>query len=185
MTNKVTFEDVQHALLARVEAHIADTSETHRVDVYGPEEDDVRGPHVVWGGTLEQLRDALRGEMPSWLWETVELRELGPGDLEDHPYLHVRAAPPPETIATAAIRVEHTGAVWTLPRPARHHVLIQAYHQAHRGHGAYLPITTSSQGFVTSKGRFVDRAEAERIARAAGQVKGELIGSELTSEDLW
>ena len=41
------------------------------------------------------------------------------------------------------------------------------------------------QGFLTSKGRFVSRKEAEVIARNCGQITGKLIGGELTSEDLW
>ena len=41
------------------------------------------------------------------------------------------------------------------------------------------------QGFLTSKGRFVSRKEAEVIARNCGQLVGNLIGGELTSEDLW
>ena len=86
-----------------------------------------------------------------------------------------------ETIATAAIRV--AGEVWTLPRPARHHVLIQAWVHSHP-HGKRKRID-EEQGFVTSTGRFVDRAEAERIARTARQLVGDIIGGELTSEDLW
>ena len=43
----------------------------------------------------------------------------------------------------------------------------------------------SAQGFYTSKGRFVSRKEAEVIARNCGQLTGDLIGGELTSEDLW
>lgn len=42
-----------------------------------------------------------------------------------------------------------------------------------------------AQGFYTSKGRFVSRKEAEKIARDCGQVTGNLIGGELTSEDLY
>jgi len=42
----------------------------------------------------------------------------------------------------------------------------------------------TTQGFLTSLGRFVDREEGLAVARAAGQV-GELLGGELTSEDLW
>lgn len=41
------------------------------------------------------------------------------------------------------------------------------------------------QGFLTSKGRFVSRKEAEIIARECGQITGHLIGGELTSEDLY
>ena len=42
-----------------------------------------------------------------------------------------------------------------------------------------------SQGFITSKGRFVTREEGEKIARNCGQITGKLIGGELTSEDLY
>ena len=48
-----------------------------------------------------------------------------------------------------------------------------------------LLTSPSAQGFYTSKGRFVSREEAEKIARACGQVSGKLIGSILTSEDLY
>lgn len=43
----------------------------------------------------------------------------------------------------------------------------------------------SNEGFYTSKGRFVSRDEAERIARECGQIDGDLIGGVLTSEDLY
>lgn len=43
----------------------------------------------------------------------------------------------------------------------------------------------SAQGFYTSKGRFVSRDVAEEVARACGQISGNLIGSILTSEDLY
>jgi hypothetical protein len=96
-----------------------------------------------------------------------------------------------ETIETAALRVD--GEVWTLPRPARHHVLIYAWGMAHwrAGHGltgsggpGELP-DDAEQGFVTSTGRFVTRDDALTIALAAGQV-GQLIApGTLSSEDLW
>lgn len=43
----------------------------------------------------------------------------------------------------------------------------------------------AAQGFFTSKSRFVSREEAEQIARECGQLQKPLIGSVLTSEDLW
>lgn len=48
-----------------------------------------------------------------------------------------------------------------------------------------LQTSLSAQGFMTSKGRFVSREEAEIIARQCGQIQGDLIGSVLTSEDLY
>lgn len=84
-----------------------------------------------------------------------------------------------ETVETAAIRVE--GEVWTLPRPVRHHVLFRAWLNAHAKRDEF----DAEEGFVTNKGRFVNRGEAEDIARASGQLVGDIIGGELTSEDLW
>ena len=40
-------------------------------------------------------------------------------------------------------------------------------------------------GFLTSSGKFVDREDGEKVARACGQLTKPLIGSILTSEDLW
>jgi hypothetical protein len=41
------------------------------------------------------------------------------------------------------------------------------------------------QGFLTSKKRFVDRVEANKIAIERGQVIGNELGDELISEDLY
>lgn len=47
-------------------------------------------------------------------------------------------------------------------------------------------LKTCVQGFLTSKGRFVDRREAWMIALASGQVDPEpWEGSQLFSENLW
>lgn len=97
--------------------------------------------------------------------------------------LAVRETQSAEMIAAAAIRVD--GEVWTLPRPARHHILAKAWSDAHFRDGKPAPLHEHDSGFVTSTGRFVDRAEAETIARASGQIEGPLIGGVLTSEDLW
>lgn len=41
------------------------------------------------------------------------------------------------------------------------------------------------QGFLTNKNRFLTRSEALELVRTNGQLKGDLIGGVLTSEDLW
>jgi len=90
---------------------------------------------------------------------------------------------PRETIACAAIRCPH-GRVFSLPQPARHHNVIwhMVDEYGYRGH----EVGPDYQGFVTSAGRYVDREEAWRIAKAAGQIK-RVTGSEgaLFSEDMW
>lgn len=89
-----------------------------------------------------------------------------------------------ESIATAALLVD--GEVWTLPRPSRHHVLIQAWAIAHYRGGENGRIGEHEQGFVTSTGRFVGRHEGKRIAVAAGQlIEGASQSSQLFSEDMW
>lgn len=89
------------------------------------------------------------------------------------------------TIATAAIFINDE--IWTLPRPARHHVIQRAWALAHGGGGAILlRLPSHVQGFVTSEGAFVDRFEAARIALKSGQIKAlKFQSGELFSEDLW
>lgn len=52
--------------------------------------------------------------------------------------------------------------------------------------GKDLPLHKTTQGFMTSHGRFVDRREAKKLAIAAGQVKAsEVLGPDLYSEDVF
>lgn len=41
------------------------------------------------------------------------------------------------------------------------------------------------QGFLTTKNRFLTRSEALELVKSNRQLKGDIIGGELTSEDLW
>jgi hypothetical protein len=86
-----------------------------------------------------------------------------------------------ETIIRAAIFYE--GTIYSVPPPGRHHTVIQM--MARDGFPDEA-MRLQNQGFVTSTGRFVDRYEAARIARAAGQIIREPTPSDmLTSEDVW
>jgi len=85
-----------------------------------------------------------------------------------------------ETIERAAIRRYST--VWSVPRPGRHHDVIAF--MAEQGVDALGDYST--QGFTTSSGRFVDREEAMRLAKAAGQlVDDPRYDDMLFSEDVW
>lgn len=85
-------------------------------------------------------------------------------------------------IASAALRTP-TGLVVTLPKPARHHQLMDAMWRA--GIPAEIRLG-SDQGFITSDHRFVDRKEAFAIAKAAGQLIGNpVVPGILFTEDLW
>ena len=90
---------------------------------------------------------------------------------------------PRSRIATAAIRVN--GEIWTLPRPARHHHLVETWSRSHRTNGKPTRIPRHDQGFMTTNGRFVDRREEALIAIYSGEI-GELRWPpNLYSEDLW
>jgi len=78
--------------------------------------------------------------------------------------------------------VQYQGVIFSLPRPARHHVILHAMH------AMGLPKESRrGQGFLTSEGRFVDRSEARRVALAAGQVTEDKLHHQvhLFTEDLW
>lgn len=90
---------------------------------------------------------------------------------------------PKERIVAAAI---FHGACISLPPPARHHTILN-FMATTMGLDATL-VHPVNQGFLTSKGRFVNRTEGFYIADRMGQIvektgnKGE---PTLYSEDLW
>ncbi|MEE9923742.1 MAG: hypothetical protein PBV01_10320 [Brucella anthropi] len=87
-----------------------------------------------------------------------------------------------EFIVAAAI---HHGGIIFLPRPARHHTILQAMETEMQIGGVINP---QQQGFITSTGRYVNRTEAWYIAQAAGQIIRKTSGEDtpnLYSEDLW
>lgn len=80
-----------------------------------------------------------------------------------------------ERIERAALK--HREKVYDLPPPARHHDI---YKIAVRDES--FTYADADEGFLTSSGRFVNRFEAAKIARAAGQA--EPVGP-LQTVDLW
>lgn len=78
-------------------------------------------------------------------------------------------------IVSAALRLP-SGAILSLPRPARHGCIMRAFDDPE-------VIAKSDQGFLTSDGAFVNRQLARIIAFTSGQVS--TVGGELFSEDLW
>lgn len=86
-----------------------------------------------------------------------------------------------ERITGVAI-MDDSGRLWSLPAPHRHHHIFAL--------AAFIGISAEGpargQGFTTSAGRFVERAEALAIAKAAGQTRpNDELGHQLYSEDLW
>lgn len=88
---------------------------------------------------------------------------------------------PSERIIAAAI---YHGATISLPPPARHHTILESMHLTM---GIDVKkVGPENQGFLTSKGRFVNRVEAYHIAwRESQMIRQTGSAPELFSEDLW
>ena len=88
---------------------------------------------------------------------------------------------PGETIVAAA--VYYDGLIYSIEAPARHFHILHAMVEKDVDDEATHP---RYQGFVTNTGRFVDRYEAAKIARAANQLIRQPTPKDmLTSEDVW
>ena len=85
----------------------------------------------------------------------------------------------PETITRAAMKTPD-GKVWAVPRPGRHDAVFRVLHE-----NGYESPYHEIQGFLDIWGTFYTRNDAEELARVSKQIEGPLIGSVLTSEDLW
>lgn len=87
----------------------------------------------------------------------------------------------PEEIACVAIKYPDIGTL-ALPAPARHHHVMwtRLFVDGKKTGGE------ATQGFLTTHGRFVDRAEGLRIAKANDQIVVKHGNpNELYSEDMW
>jgi len=85
-----------------------------------------------------------------------------------------------ERIVAAACTIY--GVIISLPPPARHHTLLSHLTELRPD----IPVGPEAQGFLTSNGRYVARAEAARVAIEAGQIDAsQLRAGRLFSEDLW
>lgn len=82
-----------------------------------------------------------------------------------------------------AVAIFQDGVIYSLAAPARHHHVI-----AHMVRDVDLPIPIKGkQGFVDDTGHFLSRAQALKVAKAAGQIIRRCGGDnhELFSENLW
>jgi hypothetical protein len=95
---------------------------------------------------------------------------------EEHAKIKARIDGQPELIVSAAIR--YKGWIFSVERPGRHGDCINFMHS--------LGLDYTDQGFLTNRGRFVDRKEAADIVTASGQTEPrDNCGGHLFSEDVW
>lgn len=85
---------------------------------------------------------------------------------------------PHDRIVAAAI--QRDGLCYALPAPARHADILRAIHVV-TGEAPVQGI----EGFMTSRGQFLDRKAAARLCLANGQLPAVMSPPELYSEDLW
>lgn len=89
-------------------------------------------------------------------------------------------------IVAAAIRRRSDGQVFSLPKPARHGNVMSMLGTIETEHdGTKWALYDGEQGFVDEAGTFYNRKQAHGHVYRCGQHTGPLIGSILTSEDLW
>lgn len=92
----------------------------------------------------------------------------------------------PETIVAIAVKTmkNRQPFLYIGYAKARQHHLVRAMSEDLGD--KYTPITAAHQGFLTSRGRFVHRSEARRIAEEQNQLlKGASQSHQLHPEDLW
>ena len=80
-------------------------------------------------------------------------------------------------ITGVALRINDR--IYFMSKPFRHNDLIHALRLIDHTTGH------AEQGFVTSAGDYFNRKDAEAQERKAGRLSKRLLGSVLTSEDLW
>lgn len=82
------------------------------------------------------------------------------------------------------VAIKYAGKVYFLPSPNRHHHVIRMIAKEN-GVGVQ---GSDTQGFLDSKGTFINRMDAYNLATANGQIKPDPKqhpGKALYSEDLW
>jgi hypothetical protein len=90
-----------------------------------------------------------------------------------------------EIIVSVAV---YHGCIWSLPKPARHSNVLESIHAVFIGRGIdfeAIAVPPINQGFITNRGRFVNRTEAMQITYRAKQLLRSSTSPYLYSEDLW
>jgi aryl-alcohol dehydrogenase-like predicted oxidoreductase len=104
----------------------------------------------------------------------------GAGEAPDNRQSRPKSVISSERIVAVAHR--WMGLTFSVPAPGRHHNVIHAMADAGIPMAARSPAV---QGFLTNRGRWVDRKEGAAIAIAGGQIPALRWPPDLYSEDLW
>jgi hypothetical protein len=82
-------------------------------------------------------------------------------------------------IITGSATLDKDGNAWVVMRPGRHHHCIGFMYEHGKNHNI------AEQGFMTNKGRFINRQDARKLAVDNGQAPTPNRDRDLYSEDLW
>lgn len=80
-----------------------------------------------------------------------------------------------------AVAIKYKGTTYTLPKPARHYMLVDLIIADHVEYNFDIGI----KGFLRDDGQFLNRAEAGKHALECGQVQNLHVGGDLYSEEVW
>jgi hypothetical protein len=132
---------------------------------------------AMYSAEVNRLREVIRigGAM-----YRLERASMGiPGGLDDLGQPVVARERPPIT----HVAIRFAGKTWSLPRPFRHHDVIQTICRLDPDVEC-VDSLGEDQGFLDASGRYLTRPQAEMSAYLNAQIKGTVHGV-LTSENLW
>lgn len=130
----------------------------------------IRARHQKPAG-IDYLRSHAYRHLDFFAGTAAEYREFFSADCSE-----------PERIVHAATLHRRTKRIYSVAAPGRHHQVLSMMRQV----GLTTNHSENIQGFVTSRGRFLNRTEAAIVAKLAGQLIRKTPPEDaLFSEDLW
>ena len=130
----------------------------------------IRARHQKPAG-IDYLRSHAFRHLDFFAGTAAEYREFFSGDCSE-----------PERIVHTATMHRRTKRIYSVAAPGRHHQVLSMMRQV----GLVTNHGENIQGFISSRGRFLNRTEAAVVAKLANQlIRKTAPESELFSEDLW
>jgi len=148
----------------------------------------VIGLAIIAGATLHETEKAIRAryQKPSGIdylrSHAYRYLDFFAGTAEEYRQFFAADCSEPERIVHAATMHRRTRRIYSVAAPGRHHQVLSMMRQVglNTSHGDNI------QGFVSSRGRFLNRTEAAVVAKLANQlIRKTPPENELFSEDLW
>lgn len=149
----------------------------------------VLGLALIAGATLHEAERAIRArhQKPAGIdylrSHAYRYLDFFAGTAEEYRQFFSADCSEPERIVHTAILHRHTRRIYSVAAPGRHHQVLSMMRQV----GLVTKTRAERiEGFISSRGRFLNRKEAAVVARLANQlIRKTSPEDELFSEDLW